>query len=113
MRSWQASCWDSAAPDRHRCPRGGPEISRVLRPGGVLLICEETDPEHRDGAVEDDTGMGTIGRTIGQDEALFSEFTLLQTNPWRIEPTYPRPDVGTYMLFAERTPARGRLVGGK
>jgi SAM-dependent methyltransferase len=79
------------------------EISRILRPGGVLLICEETDPEHRDGAVDDDTGMCTIGRTIRQYEALFSEFTLLQTNPRRIEPTYPRPDVGMYMLFAKRT----------
>jgi SAM-dependent methyltransferase len=78
------------------------EISRILRPGGVVLICEETDPEHRDGAVDDDTGMCTIGRTIGQYEALFRGFTLLQSQPRRIEPTYPRPDVGTYMLFARQ-----------
>jgi SAM-dependent methyltransferase len=85
------------------------EISRILRPGGVLLICEETDPAHRDGAVDDEAGMCTIGRTIGQYEALFSGFTLLQTNPRRIEPTYPRQDVGTYMLFARRTTdGRGR-----
>jgi SAM-dependent methyltransferase len=81
------------------------EIARILRPGGVLLICEETDPGHRDGAVDDEMGMCTIGRTVAEYAALFGGFTLLQTRPRRIEPTYPRPDVGAYMVFAKAEPA--------
>jgi SAM-dependent methyltransferase len=51
------------------------EIRRVLRPGGRLVICEETDPAHIS--------------------------VLAETRPRIIEPTYPRPDVGTYMLFVK------------
>ena len=75
------------------------EISRILRPGGFLLICEETDPSHRAGAVDDPDGMCTIGRPVASYEALFRGLTLRDTAPRRIEPTYGRPDVGTYMLF--------------
>lgn len=75
------------------------EIIRILRPGGRLLICEETDPLHRDGAVDDPNGMCTIGRPVTEFQRLFSPLELLETAPRRIEPTYPRPDVGTYMLF--------------
>jgi SAM-dependent methyltransferase len=75
------------------------EISRILRPGGLLLICEETDPDHRAGTVDDPNGMCTIGRPVAAYEALFPGLTLLHTGPRRIEPTYERPDVGTYMLF--------------
>ncbi len=75
------------------------EILRVLRPGGHLLICEETDPSHRDGAIDDPNGMCTIGRPVSDYQRLFVSLDLLATQPRRIEPTYPRPDVGTYMLF--------------
>ena len=75
------------------------EILRILRPGGFLLICEETDPNHRAGAVDDANGMCTIGRTVAEYEALFRPLTLLDTQPRHIEPTYRRSDVGTYMLF--------------
>ena len=75
------------------------EIVRILRPGGFLLICEETDPSHRAGAVDDPNGTCTIGRTVAEYEALLRPLTLLDTKPRQIEPTYPRPDVGTYMLF--------------
>lgn len=75
------------------------EIVRILPPGGHLLICEETDPLHRDGAVEDPNGMCTIGRPVAVYQHIFAALTLLETRPRRIEPTYPRPDVGTYLLF--------------
>src|SRR6266851_7859793 len=78
------------------------EILRIVRPGGFLLICEETDPSHRSGAVDDTDGMCTIGRTVAEYEALFRPLTLLDTRPRHIEPTYRRPDVGTYMLFLKR-----------
>jgi hypothetical protein len=31
----------------------------------MLVICEETDVNHRDGDVLDPNGMGTIGRSVG------------------------------------------------
>ena len=79
------------------------EIVRLVKPGGHVLICEETDPAHRDGAVDDPHGMCTIGRTVAEYQRLFGALDFLDTAPRRIEPTYPRPDVGTYMLF--RKPA--------
>lgn len=75
------------------------EIARILRPGGHLLICEETDPAMRDGDMDEGRAMCTIGRPVEAYAALFPGMTLLETRPRRIEPTYPRPDVGTYMLF--------------
>jgi SAM-dependent methyltransferase len=75
------------------------EITRILKRGGHLLICEETDGQLRAGAVDDPGGMCTIGRPVPVYQRLFAELDLLKTGPRRIEPTYPRPDVGTYMLF--------------
>ena len=75
------------------------EVDRILKPGAILLSCEETDPSHRDGALDDPNGICTIGRTVQTYLAMFPNFTLLTTAPRRIEPTYPRPDVGTFMLF--------------
>ena len=80
------------------------EIVRILRPGGHVLICEETDPLHRDGAVEDPNGMCTIGRPVTGYQRLFEPLTLLATQRRRIEPTYARGDVGTYMLFRKPQP---------
>ena len=75
------------------------EISRILKPDGHLLICEETDPAHRGGAVDDPDATCTIGRPVSEYEAMFRGLTLVETRPRRIEPTYPRADVGTFMLF--------------
>ena len=79
------------------------EISRIVKPGGHLLLCEETDPNHRGGAVDDPDDTCTIGRPVPQYEALFPAFMLLDVHPRRIEPTYPRPDVGTFMLLVKRS----------
>jgi SAM-dependent methyltransferase len=79
------------------------EIARVLKPGGYLVMCEETDKSHRAGDVDDPTSTCTIGRAPEEYQQLFTGFTLLATRPRRIEPTYPRPDVGTFMVF--RKPA--------
>ena len=80
------------------------EITRVLRPGGLLVICEETDMAHRAGDLLDPNGMCTIGRSVATYQTVLRPLTLLTTRPRIIEPTYPRPDVGTYMLF-ERSSA--------
>jgi SAM-dependent methyltransferase len=78
------------------------EITRVTAPGAHLLICEETDPAHTSGPIDDPEGMCTVGRTVRTYQELFGPFDLLSTRPRRIEPTYPRQDVGTYMLFKRR-----------
>lgn len=75
------------------------EIDRILRPGGFLLLCEETDPGQRLGDVNDPKVNCTIGRTVSEYQRLFGRLDLLSTQPRRMEPTYPRPDAGTYMLF--------------
>ncbi len=75
------------------------EIRRVLRPSGLLVICEETDTSHRAGDVLNPYGMCTIGRSASTYGELFRPLALSSTQPRIIEPTYPRTDVGTYMSF--------------
>lgn len=75
------------------------EIRRVLAPGGHLLLVEETDGTLEAG----DAARADLGYTRGRPVAWYAEqlqpSTLLATSPRVIEPGYPRPDVGTYMLF--------------
>ncbi len=80
--------------------RAAAELRRLCAPGGHVLLCEETDETHREGDIEDDHGICTIGRSVDRYAALFAPFRLSETTPRVIEPTYARPDVGTYMLFA-------------
>jgi SAM-dependent methyltransferase len=77
------------------------EISRVLRPGGHLLVCELTDPSQTQGAIHDPDGMCVIGRPIEDYELLFRGLQPRSRVPRRVEPTCPETDVGTYMLFAK------------
>jgi SAM-dependent methyltransferase len=76
------------------------ELRRIVTPSGHLLLCEETD-----GALEagDRTQayLGyTCGRPVATYQAWLAPWKLVATRPRSIEPDYPRPDVGTYMLFA-------------
>ena len=80
------------------------EIRRVLRPSGVLILCEETDAFQRTGDVSDPNGICTIGRSVGTYEKLFLPLALSATHPRRIEPTYTRSGVGTYMTFVSPSP---------
>jgi SAM-dependent methyltransferase len=75
------------------------EIKRIVDPAGSILICEETDTTQVAGEIENDLGMCTIGRRVETYAEWLAPFRLAATSPRRIEPTYPRPDVGTYMLF--------------
>lgn len=77
------------------------EIKRLRAPGGHVLICEETDPAHLSGDVEDESGICTIGRSATTYARLFAPLRLLESAPRVIEPTYPRRDVGTYLLFGD------------
>ena len=79
------------------------ELLRVLRRPGFLLLCEETDPEHQSGDRRDPAARVTVGRPVEVYERALAAMRLVETSPRRIEPTYPRPDVGTYMLFGYET----------
>jgi SAM-dependent methyltransferase len=72
------------------------ELRRLLRPGGHLLLCEETDESH--------VAEETTGRSVARYGLLLAPLRLIDTSARRIEPTYPRPDVGTYMLFCRSRP---------
>lgn len=80
------------------------EIIRVLRPSGVLILCEETDVSQRTGDVSDQNGICTIGRSVDTYAKLFQPLALSATHPRRIEPTYTRSEVGTYMTFVSPSP---------
>jgi SAM-dependent methyltransferase len=75
------------------------EIRRILKPRGHVLLCEETDTTLEAG----DAAHADIGYTKGRSVEWYAErmpgFTLKETSKRVIEPGYPRPDVGTYMLF--------------
>jgi SAM-dependent methyltransferase len=76
------------------------ELRRIVRPDGHLLLCEETDATLEAG----DRGAAHLGYTCGRlvttYETWLAPWKLAATRPRSIEPGYPRPDVGTYMLFA-------------
>ncbi len=77
------------------------EMKRLRAPGGHVLICEETDPSHVKGDTRDEAGICTIGRIPETYAGLFSPLRLLASEPRVVEPTYPRADVGSYLLFGE------------
>jgi SAM-dependent methyltransferase len=76
------------------------ELRRIVKPSGHVLLCEETDAALEAG----DRSAAHLGYTCGRPVATYQEWLA----PWRlvaskrrtIEPGYPRPDVGTYMLFS-------------
>lgn len=75
------------------------EIRRIVKPGGVLVLCEETDPALEAGdRSRADLGY-TCGRPVETYAGWFAPLRLVATRPRVIEPDYPRADVGTYMVF--------------
>jgi SAM-dependent methyltransferase len=83
------------------------ELRRIVRPNGWLLLCEETDASLEAG----DRTAAQLGYTRGRPIDRYAEWlapwTLVATRARVIEPGYPRPDVGTYMLFAGPDARRG------
>jgi SAM-dependent methyltransferase len=76
------------------------EIRRVVAPQGSIVIVEETDPALEAGdPAQADLGY-TRGRPVAWYAARLLPLVLVDTRPRRIEPGYPRADVGTFMFFA-------------
>jgi SAM-dependent methyltransferase len=76
------------------------ELRRIIRPDGYLLLCEETDATLEAGDRRSAHLGYTCGRLVTTYGAWLAPWTLVETRRRSIEPGYPRPDVGTYMLFA-------------
>lgn len=75
------------------------ELKRCLRKPGFVLLCENTDENQVVGDIDDPAGNCTIGRAVETYESWAAPLKLVYTQPRRIEPGYPHPKVGTYMLF--------------
>lgn len=73
------------------------EAHRILKPGGHLLICEETDGYFQDRFEVGE--FGTVSRSVERYAELLPQMKLLQTSKRPPEPGYPRSDVGTFLLF--------------
>ena len=84
------------------------ELRRIVRPDGRLLLCEETDATLEAGDRREAHLGYTCGRATTTYETWLAPWKLVATRRRSIEPGYPRPDVGTYMLFAG--PASGQVT---
>ena len=75
------------------------EMLRCLKPGGHVLICEETDKNHTMGDPNNPNKICTTGRSIEKYKRLFAPLSLKHSTKRRIEPGYERENTGDYMLF--------------
>lgn len=75
------------------------EIKRVLRPGGFVLLCEDTNAATPFGDVTDEHGICVVGRSVEAYANLLFPLRFLASSRRRVEPTCPHKDVGHYMLF--------------
>jgi hypothetical protein len=77
----------------------GEEIKRMVAPGGVALLCEQTDPEDNYVDLFSENKLLTHGREISTYEAWMKPMTLIQSSERIIEPTHRLKKVGSFMLF--------------
>lgn len=80
------------------------EIQRIVRPGGYVLICEETDESEEYACNIEESHSAFIGRSLEKYKKWMTPFHLTKTSPRSIERGYERGNVGAYMLF--RAPGR-------
>jgi SAM-dependent methyltransferase len=80
------------------------EIRRIVRPGGYVLFCEETDETHSLGEIAD-PHVDFAGRPVERYKEWMAPFHLARYSPRLIERGYDRLNVGTYLLF--RAPGHG------
>ena len=75
------------------------EALRITKPEGFLVLVEETDEGLEAGSAAEPEKGYTRGRSTARYATLLAPRRLVATRARRIEPTYARPDVGSYMLF--------------
>jgi SAM-dependent methyltransferase len=84
------------------------EIHRIVRRDGYVLLCEETnDAERVDRPVNPHADY--TARSLELYKEWMAPFQLVASSPRLIERSYPRKNVGEYMLFCARPtrPASG------
>ncbi len=75
------------------------EIRRVVRPGGYVLLCEESDDAFTEGDPSDDRTYFTFGRGTEQYKEWMAPFRLIAKSPRFVERGFERSNVGDYLLF--------------
>lgn len=69
--------------------------------GGWILVVERTDQGQVLGDNTSSAEFMDHGRSVATFEEWLKPFKLVKTMPRTVEPTYPRKDNGTYMLFRD------------
>jgi SAM-dependent methyltransferase len=81
------------------------EIARIVRRGGYALLCEETFDDRDTTLTLADPLAGYRPRRLEQYKEWIYPFRLVATSPRLAERSYPRINVGSYLLF-QAPPAR-------
>jgi SAM-dependent methyltransferase len=92
------------------CRRVLTEVQRVVRAGHILLV-EETDEAFGPAQFRPESGTH-LGRSASRYAEWMAPWQLVRSWPRQVEPTYPRRDVGTAMLF-ERLPGATTAASDK
>ncbi len=82
--------------------RAAAEADRITRARGHILLVEETDEALEAGSAAAPEAGYTRGRSTARYASWLAPRPLVLTRRRRIEPGYPRADVGAYMLFGPR-----------
>lgn len=75
------------------------EIRRAVRPGGLVLLVEKTDPTSVHGDLSDGSTFLSQGRPVETFAAWLDACKLERQVAGHVEPGYPVDRVGTHMLF--------------
>jgi 2-polyprenyl-3-methyl-5-hydroxy-6-metoxy-1,4-benzoquinol methylase len=74
-------------------------LTRIVRPGGYILLCEESNDHYVCGNPSQQESVFTIGRSAERYKGWLSPLRLVDLSPRRIERCPVGPEVGMYMLF--------------
>jgi len=88
------------------------EIRRIVRPGGYSLLCEETLDNRDPASARPGPQAGYRPRTLERYKEWMHPFQLVATSPRLAERSYPRANVGSYLLFQAPLERRPRVSPG-
>jgi HAD superfamily hydrolase (TIGR01509 family) len=75
------------------------ELRRIVREGGYVLLCEESNDHYLDGDPSQQETVFTIGRSVERYKEWLSPLRLVDLSARHIERCPVGPEVGMYMLF--------------